>query len=798
MRITVIGGGPGGLYFALLTKKRRPEWDVSVYEQNRADDTFGFGVVFSDETLHEFLSRDPKSFDRIRDDFAYWDDVAVHKHGAEIRCAGNGFAGISRMKLLAILQGRCREEGVEMHFGVSIPPEEIATRFADSDVVVAADGVNSRIREHFRESFMPEVAVQSNRFCWMGSTRPMDEFNYFFRETRHGIICAHTYQYEKGRSTWIFEMDDACWRGHGFDQMDEEGSKAVLESLYAEELQGHPLLLNRSNWRQFPRIFCDRWWHENIVLLGDAKASAHYSIGSGTKLAMECAISLSDAVVEHAETSTLKAFEAYEAERRTPCQIIQHNADVSLAWFEHMNRSWDMSAEQFAMVVMCRAKSITYDNLVVRDPGFVEKVDTAFYEQLYRQTGEDYRKSRPTPMFTKFKLRDMVVENRVVMSPMAQYSADEDGNLTDWHFVHYTSHALGGAGMVFVEMTCPSADARITPGCPGLWTDAQEAQFKRINDFVHAHSKTKMVMQLGHAGRKGSTQLGWQKMDMPLEDKAKNWPLFSASALPYMDGVSAAPKAMDRSDMDRIKTDFVQATERAERAGFDMVELHCAHGYLLASFLSPLTNRREDEYGGSIENRLRYPLEVFSATREAWPAHKPMSVRISASDWAEGGIDEEDTFAISQAFAEAGCDLIDVSAGQTVAEQKPLYGRMFQVKFAEAIRNVPKMAVMAVGAITEAAQVNTILHTRRADLVALGRPHMWNPYFTKEAAAWYDTRNQHWPKQYLAGRDQAHRELSKKREQEIETRRKARPRPHALAEIETERGLAVGPSRPRP
>ena len=782
MRITVIGGGPGGLYFALLTKKRRPDWHVAIYEQNQADDTFGFGVVFSDETLHEFLSRDRKSFDRIRGEFAYWDDVAVHKDRTEMRCAGNGFAGISRKKLLNILQQRCREEGVEMHFGVSVPPEEIATRFADSEVVVACDGVNSRIREHFRESFQPEVAIKSNRFCWMGSTRPMDEFNYFFRETENGIICAHTYQYEKGRSTWIFEMEDACWRGHGFDAMDEEQSKAVLEQLYGEELQGHELLLNRSNWRQFPRIFCHNWSHDNIVLLGDAKASAHYSIGSGTKLAMECAISLSDAIVDHAEASIETAFKAYEDERRTPCQIIQHNADVSLAWFEHMNRSWDMGPEQFAMVVMCRAKSITYDNLIVRDPGFVRRVDAAFYERLFAETGEDYRKSRPTPMFTRFRLRDMVLENRVVMSPMAQYCADEEGNLTDWHFVHYTSHALGGAGMVFIEMTCPSADARITPGCPGLWTDAHEAKFKRIVDFVHEHSTTKMVMQLGHAGRKGSTQLGWQKMDMPLEDKARNWPLFSASDIPYMDGVSQQPKALDRADMDRIKADFVQATERAERAGFDMVELHCAHGYLLASFLSPLTNNRTDEYGGSIENRLRYPLEVFGAMREVWPAQKPMSVRISATDWAEDGISEEDTLAISEAFAEAGCDLIDVSAGQTIAEQKPVYGRMFQVQFAEGIRNPPKMAVMTVGAITEAAQVNTILHTRRADLVALGRPHMWNPYFTREASAWYDTRSQHWPKPYLAGRDQAHRELAKKREQEIELRRKARPRPHELEE----------------
>ncbi len=779
MRITVIGGGPGGLYFALLTKKRRPDWDVEVFEQNRADDTFGFGVVFSDETLDEFLSRDRPSFDRIRTQFAYWDDVAVHKQGAEVRCAGNGFAGIARMKLLEILQARCREEGVDLRFGDPIAPETIAARFAGSDIVVACDGVNSRIREHFKVAFQPEVAIKSNRFCWMGSTRPMGEFNYFFRETAHGIICAHTYQYEAGRSTWIFEMDDACWRGHGFDGMDEAASKDALEVLYADELQGHKLLLNRSNWRQFPRIFCHSWSHGNIVLLGDAKASAHYSIGSGTKLAMECAISLSDAVVARAETSVADAFAAYEKDRRAPCQIIQHNADVSLAWFEHMNRSWDMTAEQFAMVVMCRAKSITYDNLLVRDPAFVERADRAFYERLYRESGDDYRTTRPTPMFTRFRLRDMVVENRVAMSAMAQYSADADGNLTDWHFVHYTSRAIGGAGMVFTEMTCPSADARITPGCTGLWTDAHEAQWARIAAFVHAHSRAKLVLQLGHAGRKGSTQLGWQEMDRPLPADVGNWPFVSASAMPYIEGVSQTPKALDRDDMARITADFVQATRRADRAGFDMIELHCAHGYLLASFLSPLTNRREDEYGGSIENRLRFPLEVFGAMRAVWPAGKPMSVRVSATDWVEGGISEADIFAVAEAFAEAGCDLIDASAGQTVADQKPVYGRMFQVQFAEAIRNVPRMAVMAVGAITEPGQINTILHTRRADLVALGRPHLWNPYFAREAAAGYDTRNQPWPQPYFAGRDQAHRELVRKREQETDLRRKARPRPQA-------------------
>lgn len=780
MKIVVVGGGPGGLYFALLTKKARPEWSITVYEQNQPDDTFGFGVVFSDDTLDEFLSRDPESYERIRDHFAYWDDVAIHYKGEEIRCAGNGFCGLSRVKLLEVLQGRCRDVGVELHFGAPVDPKTLSERFPDADVIVASDGINSPIREQFREAFAPSVTVKANRFCWMGSTRPMDEFNYFFRETPHGVICAHTYQYEAGHSTWVFEMDEACWQGHGFSEFDEAGSKAKLEAIYAEELQGHPLLLNRSMWRRFPRIFCERWSHENIVILGDAKASAHFSIGSGTKLAMECAIALSDAVVENGETSVPAAFAAYDAARRTPCQIVQHNADVSLAWFEHMNRSYDMEPMQFAMVVMCRAKAITYDNLRLRDPAFVARADDAFYDRVLRETGEDYRTTRPTPMFTRFRLRDMTLENRVVMAPMAQYSADADGNLTDWHFVHYASHALGGVGLMFIEMTCPSPDARITPGCPGLWTDAHEAQFKRLVDFVHMNSTAKVAMQLGHAGRKGSTQLGWQAADRPLPEG--NWPLLSASETPWLDGVSQTPKAMDAADMDRVVADFVQGAERAARAGFDLLELHCAHGYLLASFLSPLTNRRTDEYGGSMENRLRFPLRVFEAMRAVWPEERPMSVRISATDWKDGGISEEEVFAIAEAFRGAGCDLIDVSAGQTVADQKPVYGRMFQVSFAEAVRNVPKMATMAVGAITEPAQVNTILHTRRADLVALGRPHLWNPTFTRQAEAWYGAPTQAWPVQYLPGRDQAFRELARVAEKQVELQKKARPSRHARGE----------------
>jgi anthraniloyl-CoA monooxygenase len=778
MRITVIGGGPGGLYFALLAKKANPAWTIEMFEQNRHGDTFGFGVVFSDETLDEFMSRDVQSYEQLRDGFSYWDDIAIHYRGQEMRCAGNGFCGISRVRLLDILRRRCMAVGVELNFGARIAPEDIKSRFANSDIIVAADGINSAIREHFSDAFQPTIDIKANRFCWMGSTRPMAEFNYFFRDTEFGPMCAHTYQYEPGRSTWVFEMDEQCWQGHGFSELDEADSKTKLERIFAAELEGHPLLLNRSMWRRFPRIFCQKWSHENIVLLGDAKASAHYSIGSGTKLAMECAIALADAVAAHGETDVSKAFAAYDKARRVPCQVLQHNADVSLAWFEHMRRSFDMEPMQFAMTVMCRAKSITYDNLIVRDQAFVEKADSEWYARYARESGIDIGKSRPTPMFTPFRLRDMVVENRVVMSPMAQYSADRDGNLTDWHMVHYSSHALGGMGLIFTEMTCPSPESRISLGCAGLWTNAQEEQWKRIVDFVHANSKAKIALQLGHAGRKGSTQLGWEDADYPIARAEDNWPLVSASPLPWLADISQVPIELDTAGMAAIKESFVAAALRGARAGFDMLELHCAHGYLFASFLSPLTNQRNDAYGGRIENRLRFPLEVFSAMRAVWPAERPMSVRISATDWKEGGLSEEDTFATAEAFRDTGCDLIDVSAGQTVPDQRPIYGRMFQVSFAEAIRNVPRMATMAVGAITEPGQINTILHTRRADLVALARPHLWNPYFAHQAAAAYGAASQFWPEQYLAGRDQALREQARAFQRQCELQSKARPKRH--------------------
>ena len=777
MRIVVIGGGPGGLYFSLLTKKARPDWRVEVFEQNGAEDTFGFGVVFSDETLDEFLSHDPPSYGSIRNRMAYWDDIVVRYKGREVRCAGHGFAGCSRVALLRVLQKRCAALGVAMRFNSRIDVQDLQTRFKDADLIVAADGINSAVRECFKAQFRPQTAHCRNKFSWMGSTRPLDAFHYFFRETEHGIVIAHTYQYEPGRSTWVMEMGEACWRGLGLDACTEAASAERIEELFREELEGHPLLINLSLWRNFPRVSCANWHFGKLVLLGDAKASAHYSVGSGTKLAMECAIALSEAVVAHGESSLDDAFNTYEEARRTQVEITQHNADVSLRWFEHVERSWDMQPMQFATRVLARAKSITYDNLALRDPSFIARANAEFLQTHFEETGYDCRKLKPAPMFTPIRLRSMELANRVVVSPMAQYSA-VDGVPTDWHFVHYGSRALGGAALMFVEMTCPSPEARITTGCTGLWNDEQERALGRIVDFVHGNSGARICLQLGHAGRKGSTQLGWQEMDHPMP--TGNWPLVSASDNPYMEGVSQRPAALTRPQMDIVRDQFAAASERAERAGFDMLELHCAHGYLLASFLSPLTNLRSDAYGGGIDNRMRYPLEVFAAMREVWPSGKPMSVRISACDWKEGGISEADTVAIAKAFAEAGCDLIDVSAGQTVPDQAPVYGRMFQTPFAEAIRNVTNIKTLAVGNITSAEQVNTIIACRRADLAALARPHLTNPYFTRQAAAWYGARVADWPKQYLPGRDQLYREAEKEREKLRELQIKAKPGFHGV------------------
>jgi anthraniloyl-CoA monooxygenase len=782
MKVAIIGGGPAGLYAAILLKKQRPSADITVYERNRADDTFGFGVVFSDATLDNFEKHDLPSYRRITQEFAYWDDIAVHFRGTVHRVGGNGFCGCSRRKLLLILQERAGALGVNLQFEVDIDDE---SRFADADLILIADGINSRFREKYVEHFQPEVDLRSNKFAWMGSTRPLDAFTFIFQETEWGPFIAHAYQYEAGHSTWIFETDPETFERAGLTGLNETQSAARMADIFGWFLDGHKLLTNRSMWRNFPMIRSKRWVKDNMALLGDAKASAHFSIGSGTKLAMEDAIALADAMEKAPDIKA--ALDVYEHGRREEVEKTQHAADVSLVWFEHVDRFWDFDPVQFAFGVMTRSKAITYDNLKLRAPDFVAEVEKSFAERV-RNSGFEVDTSRPmVPLFQPFRLREMEIANRAVMSPMCMYSAKE-GVPTDFHLVHYGSRAIGGAGLIFTEMTCVSRDARITPGCTGLWNDEQEAAWQRIVDFVHGNSAAKICLQLGHAGRKGATKLMWDGMDRPLEEGA--WDVFSASPLPYFPD-SQVPRELDRAGMNAVRNAFVAAAERGERCGFDMLELHCAHGYLLASFISPLTNTRTDEYGGSLENRLRFPLEIFEALRAVWPSHKPMSVRISATDWADGGINGDDAVAIARAFAEAGVDLVDVSTGQTVRDAHPVYGRMFQTPFSDQVRNEARVATMCVGNITTADQANTILAAGRADLVALGRPHLVDPFFTMKAAAWYGANDAFCPLQYLPGKDQIFRNSVRDRQDLEELRIKAKPKTRAELKAEATKPLAA-------
>src|SRR5260221_3679743 len=684
--------------------------------------------------------------------------------------------------LLVLLQERARELGVTLLFETEISDER---RFADADLIVLADGSNSRFRDKHVDHFRPEVDLRSNKFAWMGSTRPLDAFTFIFQETEWGPFIAHAYQYEVGRSTWIFETDAGTFKRAGLEGLSEKQSADRMAEIFGWFLEGHPLLTNRSMWPNFPMIRSERWVRDNMVLLGDAKATAHFSIGSGTKLAMEDAIALAEAM---ANAPTVDgALQKYEHGRREEVEKTQHAADVSLVWFEHVDRFWDFDRVQFAFGVMTRAKAITYDNLTLRAPEFVREVDKAFAKQVGAK-GFDVDLDKPVAlMFQPLKLREMEVANRAVVSPMCMYSAKE-GVPGDFHLVHYGSRAIGGAGLIFTEMTCVGRDARITPGCTGLWNDEQQAAWTRIVDFVHANSAAKFCLQLGHAGRKGATKLMWEGMDRPLE--AGGWDTLSASPIPYFPD-SQVPREMDRAAMDRVKSEFVASALRGDACGFDMLELHCAHGYLLASFISPLTNQRTDEYGGTLENRLRYPLEIFEAMRAAWPAHKPMSVRISATDWAEGGITGDDAVAIARAFAEAGADLVDVSTGQTVRDAQPVYARMFQTPFSDQVRNEARVATMCVGNITTADQGDTILAAGRADLVALGRPHLVDPSFMLRAAAWYGADGVFCPPQYLPGKEQIFRNSVRDRQDLDDLKIKDKPKNRAGLMAEATKPLAA-------
>lgn len=770
-KITVIGGGPGGLYFAILTKRRCPEIEIDVYEQNKPADTFGFGVVFSDETMDAYKEADEASYEMILGTFASWGDIVVSHKGERIVVGGNGFVGCSRMTLLQQFYKRCEDLGINLHFSERVDASTIKTRFKDSDIIVAADGINSAIRIANKVAFEVKTVLRPNHFVWLGSKCPLDAFTFFFRETEHGHFCAHTYEYEEGMSTWVVETTAECWEKTGFADMSEQDCADYLEHIFKDDLKGHPFITNASYWRNFPKITCDKWHMDNIVMVGDNKATAHWSIGSGTKLAMDCAIGLSDAVVQNL-SDYKAAFAQYEEERRTPVEIVQHNAQVSLEWFESMDKHWNKNPYEFAFSVMSRAKSVTWDNLQMRDANFMDKVEADYYARYEVETGLDVSADKPTPMFTPYTLRGMTLANRVVMAPMAQYSA-QNGVPNDWHYIHYTSRAYGGVGLIFTEMTCPKQDGRITDACTGLGTDKQEKAWKRIVDTIHDTTDTKICMQLGHAGRKGSTKTPADGMDIPMD--SGNWPLISASPIPYIEGVSDTPSEITSAQMDAVKDSFVEATKRADRAGFDMIELHAAHGYLFASFLSPLTNTRTDGHGGSIENRLKFPLSVFKAMRAKWPDDKPMSVRISACDWAAGGITDADVVAISKAFKAAGVDIMHISSGETVKWQKPSFGRMWQTPFAEMVRRDADIPTIAVGNITLPEQINTIIAAGRADLCALARPHLNSPFFTRHAAGQYGTKNQNWPSPLYSGEFQLFREAEKAKEKQLELAAKARP-----------------------
>ncbi len=752
MRAICLGGGPAGLYFAISLKLRQPDADVTVMERNKPDDTFGWGVVLSDETLDNLEVNDPVSAKEIRSHFAYWDDIALHFKGQSILSTGHGFCGIGRKRLLMILQERARELGVNLQFETEV--KAASDYMNDYDLVVACDGLNSKTRMEFEETFKPDVDVRRCPFVWMGTHQKFDNaFTFIFEKTDKGWLWVHAYQFDKDTATFIVECSQKTFDAYGFGEMSQQDSIAICEEIFKDHLGGHKLMTNAghirgSAWIKFPRVLCEKWSHENVVLLGDASATAHFSIGSGTKLALESAISLAKHVTDDADLTT--AFEKYEDARRLEVLRLQSAARNSVEWFEDVERYLDLDPVQLNYSMLTRSQRISHENLRERDPEWLEGAEKWFMEQAGAGANGPVR----APMFAPFKLRDMALTNRVVVSPMAQYKA-VDGSPTDWHLIHYAERAKGGAGLVYTEMTCVSPEGRITPGCPGLYAPEHEAAWRRLTDFVHAETEAKICCQIGHSGRKGSTQVGWETMDAPLN--AGNWPIISASDIPWSEN-NETPKAATREDMDRIRDEFVAAAQMAERANFDMIELHAAHGYFISSFISPLSNTRSDEYGGSLENRMRYPLEVFTAMRAVWPAQKPMSVRISASDWAgDDGVTPEEAVEIARMFNDAGADIIDVSAGQTSKEGQPVYGRMFQTPFSDRIRNDGGIKTMAVGNIYEADHVNSILMAGRADLVCVGRPHLADPYWTLHQGGAIGDRHAKWPQPYEAGRDQAWR-----------------------------------------
>jgi len=746
MEVVCIGAGPASLYTAILLKKANPSASIRIYEQNKADDTFGWGVVFSDETLGGFEEADAETYHAIRREFAYWTDIDTFFPDADgnetcVRSTGHGFCGMARKRLLQIMHARCAELGVEITFE---HPVDDVTPYLGADLVVAGDGINSQIRTRFAEHFQPSLDWRKCKFTWLGTTLPLDAFTFIFRANEHGMFRVHSYPFQDGLSTFIIECREETWKRAGLDEATEQDTVAYMSELFADHLGGHELLINRSIWRTFPTVRNKTWAHENIILLGDAAHTAHFSIGSGTKLAMEDAIALVDAFKEHGFDDVPKVLAAYEEAYRDNTERLQHAAQTSLEWFENTERYMQQSPLQFSFNLMTRSKRITYDNLALRDPDLVDAL-TAWFA---RSNGLTWAENRlpPPPALVPYSVRELTLRNRIAVSAMCQYSA-VDGVPHDWHFVHYGSFATGGAGLVMTEMTCVSAEGRITHGCAGLYNDEQEAGWSRIVGWMKQNGAGAVGLQLGHAGRKGSCTLPWEG-DRPLKDD-RAWQTLAPSAVPFRAG-ETAPRAMTRDDMDRVRDEHVASVERALRVGFDVIELHLAHGYLLSSFISPLANQREDDYGGSLENRMRYPLEVLRAVRAAMPAGMPCFARISASDWLddEGGLTAKDAVEVSRMLHAEGADVIDVSSAYVTPESEPVYGRMYQVPFADRIRHATGIPVMAVGGIQGMDHANTIVGAGRADLCAIARAHLLNPHLTLEGIARYRDGTQPFPQQY--------------------------------------------------
>ena len=772
MKIVTVGGGPAGLYVALLLKKRRPDADIVVLERNAPNDTFGWGVVFSDQTLDNVRAADEPTYRAISDSFARWDDIDIHFKGTTITSGGHGFAGIARRRLLEILQQRAQALGVDLRFRQEVRGLADLKRLGcdDADLVVAADGINSMIRQELAAHFRPNLDIRKAPYIWLGTTQRFDAFTFIVVVNEAGVFQVHAYRFEEAQSAFIVECDDRSWRNAGFDRMDAGETLAACESMFGAWLDGHRLMHNAPHqrakpWLTFVRVSNAAWFHDNIVLIGDAAHTAHFSIGSGTKLALEDAIVLARVIDDHGMTDLPSALRRYQDERMTEALRLQNAARNSMEWFENVRRYVKLDPPQFAYSLLTRSQRVSHENLRLRDGAYLSGVERWFASRAATSPNagapSTEEASPPPPMFTPFRLRSMTVENRVVVAPMDMYSA-VDGVPGDFHFVHLGARALGGAGLIVTEMTCVSPDARITLGCTGMYADAHVAAWRRITGFVHRWSRARICLQLGHAGRKGSVKLPWEGGDdTPLTEQG--WQVIAPSAIAYTSHMPV-PREMTRADMERVRDAFVRAARMALEADFDMLELHCAHGYLLSSFITPLSNHRQDEYGGTLENRVRFPVEVFAAMRKVWPADRPMSVRISATDWVNGGVTGDDAVEISRAFGRAGADIIHVSTGQTSIDAKPIYGRMYQTPYSDQVRNECGLPTIAVGNIVDGDQVNAIVAAGRADLCALARPHLANPHWTLLAAATAGYSAQHWPVQYLTGKRQLERALERAQE----------------------------------